>query len=198
MRQRTATLSKKEIKARNTRRRIVVAATHLFARQGYHKTTITDICRRAGLTSGALFHHFASKEDLLDAVIGRLERGIHIYGAYLDRVSQGSSRTVEEIVAIMCDHFHRQPEATICLAALATEFAGSGHSVEKRLKLIYSGFVKAFSRVLGNHPRVRDPEAAAIAFLGSVQGVAIQGLLRQQEYGIDRLAAAFLALLTEW
>lgn len=190
--------SKKEARAQDTHRKILVAATKLFARQGYHKTTITDICRLIGLTSGAVFHHFPSKEALLDAVIERLARGIHIYSQYLERTETGSSQVVEEMVRIMCDHFRRQPEATICLAALATEFAGSNHPIERRLKEIYDHFVQAFARVLRRHPRVSDPQATAIVFLGTVQGIAIQGLLREGEQTIDQLADAYLALLATW
>ncbi len=190
--------SKKEARALETRRKILVAATQLFARQGYHKTTITDICQSIGLTSGAIFHHYPSKEALLDAVISRLERGIHIYSNYLRSVEKGSLAVVQEVIDIMCRHFKRQPEATICLAALATEFAGSNHPVEKQLKDIYESFVKAFANILRDHPRITNPRATAIAFVGLVQGIAIQGLLREDEETIDELAHAFTEMLAPW
>ena len=41
------------------------AAVHLFAEQGYNATTMRHIARRASLTPGALYHHYASKEALL-------------------------------------------------------------------------------------------------------------------------------------
>ncbi|NLJ29149.1 TetR/AcrR family transcriptional regulator [Desulforhabdus amnigena] len=190
--------SKKEAQAQQTRRNMLVAATKLFARQGYHKTTITDICQSIGLTSGAIFHHFPSKEALLDAVIERLERGIRIYSDYLDGVEKGSLEVVTEMVSIMCRHFNRQPEATICLAALATEFAGSNHPVEQRLKDIYTGFVKSLSRILKDNPRIRNPRVTAMAFVGLVQGIAVQGLLREGEQTIDELARGFIEMLAEW
>jgi AcrR family transcriptional regulator len=190
--------SKKEVQAQHTRKTILVAATQLFARQGYHKTTITDICQSIGLTSGAIFHHFSSKEAVLDTVIERLERGIRIYSDYLNGVEKGSLKVVTEMVRIMCSHFNRQPEATICLAALATEFAGSNHPVEQRLKDIYTGFVDALSRVLRDNPRITNPRMTAMAFVGLVQGIAVQGLLREGEQTIDELAQAFIEMLAEW
>jgi TetR/AcrR family transcriptional regulator, transcriptional repressor for nem operon len=43
----------------------MVAAAHLLVkRQGYAATSVDDICRAAGVTKGAFFHHFASKEAL--------------------------------------------------------------------------------------------------------------------------------------
>lgn len=171
--------NKKEARAKETYVRIVQAAVKLFARQGYHKTTISDLAQAIGLTSGAIFHHFPNKEAILEAVVDWLERGIRIYSDITDRAERGSIEVVEEVVRVMCAHFKRNPEATICLAALATEFAGGHHPLETRLKEIYEVFVKSFANCLRNHPRVSDPRAAAVAFFGSVQGIAVQGLLRE-------------------
>jgi AcrR family transcriptional regulator len=194
----TTAHNKKEAKAEVTRKKILVAASKLFARRGYHKTTITDIAQAIGLTSGAIFHHFPSKEALLEAVVAWLARGMNVYSEYLHQSHTGGLPALQGVVAIMCDHFRRQPEATICLAALATEFAGSHHPMEAALKQVYEDFVGSFACVLEKHPKVHNPRAAAIAFVGSVQGIAIQGLLREKEHTIDELANAFLTLFAEW
>lgn len=190
--------TKREVQAKETRNRILRAAVRLFARQGYHKTTIADLAQAIELTSGAVFHHFASKESLLDAVVEWLARGIRVYSDIVEAAERGSYTLVQETIRVMCDHFRRNPEATICLAALATELAGSGHPVEQRLKEVYELFVESFAKALSNHPRVTHPRAAAIAFVGAVQGIAIQGLLREGEETIDELAGAFLTLMLEW
>jgi AcrR family transcriptional regulator len=190
--------AKKEAQARQTRSRILKAAVKLFARQGYHKTTITDLAQAIELTSGAVFHHFASKEALLEEVIAWLARGMRVYSDLAEQTEVGSIDAVERMLVIMCDHFKRNAEATICLAALATEFAGSNQPIEARLKETYEVFVNAFARLLANHPKVTDPRAAAIAFVGSAQGIAVQGLLRSGEETIDQLAGSFLSMLASW
>ena len=48
----------------DSKTRLLDAAMHLIRAQGYSATTVDDICREAGLTKGAFFHYFASKEDL--------------------------------------------------------------------------------------------------------------------------------------
>jgi len=190
--------NKKDAQAKETRKKIIRAAVKLFARQGYHKTTISDLAQGINLTSGAIFHHFPNKESVLEAVVEWLARGLRVYSDYTERAGTGTLAVVEEIITIMCNHFNRNPEATICLAALATEFAGSNHPMETRLKEVYEIFVGPFSRILANHPKVADPRAAAIAFVGGVQGIAIQGLLRESEIRIDQLARAYLSMLIEW
>ncbi len=190
--------NKKEAQARATHKKILMAATELFARQGYHKTTITDIAQAVNLTSGAVFHHFPCKEALLEAVVDWLARGIEIYSDHLNRAEKGSLAVAQGVVDIMCEHFRRQPEATICLAALATEFAGSKHPMEKRLKEVYHDFIEAFSRILQNHPKITDSHTAATALIGAVQGIAVQGLLQAPERSIDELAKGFMGLLSDW
>ncbi len=51
------------------RGRVLRAAAHLFAEQGYERTTVRDLARMVGIQSGSLFHHFGSKQDILSAVM---------------------------------------------------------------------------------------------------------------------------------
>lgn len=55
--------------ATDTKNRILEVAARLFAEQGYHATGVAGILRSGGVKSGSLYHFFASKEDLLVAVM---------------------------------------------------------------------------------------------------------------------------------
>lgn len=48
-----------------TKRRLQHAARDLFYRQGYSVTSVSEVVAEAGLTKGAFYHHFASKEEIL-------------------------------------------------------------------------------------------------------------------------------------
>ncbi|WP_405852747.1 TetR/AcrR family transcriptional regulator [Streptomyces sp. NBC_00090] len=54
--------------------RLLAAATRLFAEQGYDRTSVQEIVEAAGVTKGALYHYFGSKEDLLQEVYSRVLR----------------------------------------------------------------------------------------------------------------------------
>jgi AcrR family transcriptional regulator len=59
-----------------TRRALLDAARSLFAEKGYHGTAAEEIVQRAGLTRGALYHHFEGKKDLFRAVVDEMESEI--------------------------------------------------------------------------------------------------------------------------
>ena len=48
----------------SARELILDAALRIVREQGYSATSVDDLCRAAGVTKGAFFHHFKSKEDL--------------------------------------------------------------------------------------------------------------------------------------
>ena len=51
---------------------IMQTALKLFLRQGYEKTSTNDIIKELGLSRGGLYHHFKSKEEILDSAIAAL------------------------------------------------------------------------------------------------------------------------------
>jgi AcrR family transcriptional regulator len=55
-------------KKRNTRDEILKAAIGLFARKGYHATTLQDIADELGLTRPVFYYYFESKQEILEAI----------------------------------------------------------------------------------------------------------------------------------
>jgi AcrR family transcriptional regulator len=56
-----------------TRAALLTAARELFADRGFARTGREEIAERAGVTRGALYHHFSSKTEVAAAVVGELE-----------------------------------------------------------------------------------------------------------------------------
>ncbi|MCX4777365.1 MULTISPECIES: TetR/AcrR family transcriptional regulator [unclassified Streptomyces] len=73
-------------------RRLLAVATRLFAERGYDRTSVQEIVEAAGVTKGALYHYFGSKDDLLHEVYARMLR---LQQQRLDAVA-GSDAPVEE------------------------------------------------------------------------------------------------------
>jgi AcrR family transcriptional regulator len=61
-------------RSETTTEQLVAAARELFANKGFAATSIEDIVTAAGVTRGAMYHHFTNKEELFAAVFQREER----------------------------------------------------------------------------------------------------------------------------
>jgi AcrR family transcriptional regulator len=63
------TQKKRERRPAERPEEIATAALRLFCQKGYHATSIDEIAQAAGVTKGAVYHHFDSKEDLLQTAM---------------------------------------------------------------------------------------------------------------------------------
>ena len=68
-----------------TRATLLLVARELFTEHGYAATSTTEIADRAGVTRGALYHHFTAKDDVFRAVFEQLEQEV------VDRVARGAA-----------------------------------------------------------------------------------------------------------
>ena len=58
------------------RQQIIEAARACFSRQGFHQTSVQDICKEAGLSPGAVYGYFPSKEHIIAATCLDCQQGI--------------------------------------------------------------------------------------------------------------------------
>jgi len=72
----TTKIDKRVAQGVETRDALVVAARELFGERGYAATSTGEIVERAGVTKGALYHHFADKEQLFRAVFEQVQREV--------------------------------------------------------------------------------------------------------------------------
>lgn len=78
-----------------TRQKIIDAAIDLFGEVGYAAAGLGEIIDRAGMTKGALYHHFDSKEALATAII---EQGVALTGDAFRHVCESSSPALENTI----------------------------------------------------------------------------------------------------
>ncbi len=64
------------------REELLAIAARLFAEKGFGNTTVRDIADAAGILSGSLYHHFDSKESMVDEILSRFQE--ELFGQYDD------------------------------------------------------------------------------------------------------------------
>jgi AcrR family transcriptional regulator len=70
--------SKRAAQGRATREQLIEVATRLFAEHGYEDTSIEAVLAAAGVSRGALYHHFAGKDALFEAVVQSVDERITV------------------------------------------------------------------------------------------------------------------------
>ncbi|MFF4987829.1 TetR/AcrR family transcriptional regulator [Streptosporangium saharense] len=86
--------------ASERRDHLVKLAADLFARKGFQATTVREIAEEAGILSGSLYHHFDSKETIVDEVLTTfLDDLVSRYRAVLDRRDDPRT-TLSEMVRV--------------------------------------------------------------------------------------------------
>lgn len=81
------------------RNEILDAADELFGRKGFDGTSTNDILEKVGIARGTLYHHFKSKEDIMDALIDRY--GSRLLDAGRRIAADKSIPVVERIVRVV-------------------------------------------------------------------------------------------------
>ncbi len=80
-------------KGRSTRSEILTAAVRVFSRKGYHAASLRDIVQDLGITKGAFYHHWDSKEALALEIVGMIrEVATEKLEGFLKNCSTGRER----------------------------------------------------------------------------------------------------------
>jgi AcrR family transcriptional regulator len=89
-------MSKRAAQGQATRDQLIEVATRLFAERGYEDTSIEAVLAAAGVSRGALYHHFAGKDALFSAVVDSVENRIAVQ---LSAVVAGATDPVDALTA---------------------------------------------------------------------------------------------------
>jgi AcrR family transcriptional regulator len=86
--------------ARPVKERLLNVATRLFARNGFEGTSVQDIVDAAGVTKGAMYHYYGSKDDLLYEVYHQL---LSMQIEHLEDIAKGPGSPEERLRAAAAD-----------------------------------------------------------------------------------------------
>ena len=189
-----------EIMAKNnskehTRERIINSAKKLFAEQGYQKTTIVDISRRAGLSEAALYEYFQGKEALLlmipDLWVSELVRD-------LDEQLFGVKGTVNKLRKYLWWYMRRVEQspldAKIVYLFLKTNANFLNTEVYSNVKNFYAYLFDIFEegRKTGEMKPDLNSRAARDIFVGTMDHIISRWLLKDMSYSLfDNLESTF-------
>lgn len=160
--------------ARHSRETVVRAAGKLFARRGYHGTSMQDLGDELGLLKSSIYSHVSSKEDLLLEVVKRAERLFNDSARQALRTTSGQAARLRALISghirVILDH--RDEASTFLHEARALD-----ERYREAVTAARDGYEHTFRRVIaagvesGEFDRRVDPVTAGIFILSMLNAV---------------------------
>jgi TetR/AcrR family transcriptional repressor of nem operon len=159
-------------KAEENRALLVKAASRLIREKGIDGVGVAEISKAAGLTHGALYAHFKSKEELAAEALG--------YGLKKSRISLFSSTVdgmpdLDKFLSAYLSPKHRDNYAQHCaMAASASEVGRQDEAVSASFTEGYMVLVRTFEQqIAANNPDVNALESAMTVVAALIGGLAV-------------------------
>ncbi len=158
----------KQTKGEVTRLAVEDAAISLFLEQGYHATSMRQIADKSGLALGGIYNHFASKDEIFEAII--IDQ--HPYKKILPLIAAVEGDTAREFFSkafrIVVTELGNQPEFINLMFVELVEFKGKHGSA--MLREIAPSVVPVFEKLVKNMKdlRYKNPAVLMRSFFGAV------------------------------
>jgi TetR/AcrR family transcriptional repressor of nem operon len=156
------------IQAAENRQTVINVASRLFRERGFDGIGLKDLMEGAGLTQGAFYKQFASKEDLaVEASRRALESASHRWS---DAAAQNPDEPLGAVIAFYLSGDHREEKMDGCpIVALGSDAARQGADV----KASFEAGIKAHLEILGGliaETNGEQPNGKAMAILSIMVG----------------------------
>lgn len=186
------------LSAEDRRAATVQAVVDLAAEQNPAEITTTAIADRMGLTQGALFRHFPTKEAILEATMSWVGERLLVS---VDKAAEGAASPTAALEAMFMTHIDFVSKHPGVPRMLFGELQRSGETLAKRMvQTLIRQYEQRLRRLMeagkaqGELDAELDVGAAAVLFIGTIQGLVMQSLLAGQVSRIRRDAPAVFAI----
>jgi TetR/AcrR family fatty acid metabolism transcriptional regulator len=154
------------------RRVILDAAIRVFARQGFHRTRVSDIADEAGVAYGLVYHYFKSKDQVLNELFS--ERWSLLIAAIeeADREQPSPQRKLAAVASFIVDSYRHDPDLMKVIVVEVTRAANSfGRTHLPEINRAYEMIAKivADAQDEGAFRDDIDPLFASMWFYGAIE-----------------------------
>lgn len=156
----------------STRERIVATADNLFYRQGFEHTSFAHIAEAVSISRGNFYHHFKSKDQLLEAVIAHR---LHKTARLLKEWEREGSSASERICSFINILLMNQSKITLygCpIGTLTSELAKLDHHLLSHANQLFTLFRKWLSSQFAQLGHVTNADELSLHLLARSQGIA--------------------------
>lgn len=179
-----------------TRAALVGAGLRLFGRTGYAATSVEDLAREAGVTTGALYHHFPTKAALFEAVFELVHTDLMAASGQAAAQADGAVESLAAAFEAFLDKV-LEPDVQRIVITDAPAVLGPGRFTELDERHAFAAIVAALQTADASGAlRAEDPETLARLLLGALtRGGMLIASSAEPVATRDAVAATIRALL---
>lgn len=192
------------IQGENTLSRIIKEAIRLFSAKGYHGTSIDDITQAAGITKGAFYWHFKSKEDLLRKFLEEWEtRFLDGLIRATEGVKGGFLAKLQKVNRYTAAFGFYNRELCVSFTTLSAELIGGGHAIEKYFRSVYGKYQNFLIKIINEGKRENvfkkelDSIHASLIFMAFHDGLLLQWSMNRDNIDGEAFLSTYRAILTD-
>ncbi|HUR51432.1 MAG TPA: TetR/AcrR family transcriptional regulator [Mycobacteriales bacterium] len=177
---------------------ILERAADLFARQGVAATTVREIADAVGILSGSLYHHFASKDEIVDAIVGSfMDDLVSRYDAVLASTDDAAER-LRGLVAASLATVAGHPHATEIYQKDARYLAEGKAPVAENARLIRRAWIGVLEEGVETRLFRSDvPVSVIYPLLRDGLWLTARWFKPTRTYGYDELASDYLKVFLD-
>ena len=174
------------------RKRILDATADAFQKRGYHATSTHDIVRAAGVTAGALHHHFPTKKVLaLNVIEERVAQAVDKHWLEPVRSARGAEQGIRTAFEQIASALDRSRTILGCpLNNLALELCAADSEFREAIEKIYENWRKVIAdKLRADFAAAFDADALASFVIASYSGAIAQAKAKQSTAPLRTCAA---------
>ncbi len=175
-------------KAVENRERVLLAAGTLFRQKGIDGVSVADIMKAAGLTHGAFYGQFESKDDLVAQSIARTLSNKR--QAWMAQVEKAKCQPFKTMAKSYLSARHRDDSANGCpLAAIGDELSRSSDAVRHAVTTEVKVLIDALSGCTVGRTRTERRKRALAAYSSMIGALLLSRVVDDSEMSAEILAA---------
>ena len=175
---------------KTSRGKILSVALELFAKKGYHATSISEIAKQAKISKGLMYNYFASKEELLDEII---QEGFNSLDElkYESKHGVDPERQLEEFIDAILDNLYSNFSYWQLYLALLIH-PEIQKKFEKKMQRFRDEFIKTVASLF-RKLKVKNPELEAFLLGTFFDGLVLNFMVAEDLFPVKKIKEALIS-----
>jgi len=174
---------------KTSKEKILNVALELFAKKGYHATSISQIAKKAKISKGLMYNYFASKEELLNEII---QQGFNSLAELEFKAEKNidPQKQLEEFVDAVLDNLYSNFKYWQLYLALLVH-PEIQKKYEKKMQQFRDEFVQSMA-VLFRKLKIKNPELEAFLLGTFFDGLVLNFMVAEDLFPVKKIKKAIL------